>query len=81
MAKQLTFFYDKKGDILDISVGKPRKAVSLEIETDVFIRLDNKKRIIGFMLLNFEKRCASLKNVKALPIQAEFNMPSLLTTL
>lgn len=76
MARQLTFFYDKEGDILDISVGKSKKAVSLEIKDDVFVRLDNKKKVIGFMLLNFAKRFTSLKNSEALPIKAEFNIPN-----
>ena len=42
MAKKLNFYYDNKGDILDISMGKPKKAISKEIDDDVFIRLNEK---------------------------------------
>ena len=36
MEKALNFSYDKEGDILDISLGKPQKAVSEEISDDFF---------------------------------------------
>ena len=38
MEKKLMFSFDEEGDVLDISIGKPRKAVSEEIKEDVFIR-------------------------------------------
>ncbi|MBI2583367.1 MAG: DUF2283 domain-containing protein, partial [Candidatus Aenigmarchaeota archaeon] len=57
MGEGLNFGYDKDGDILDISIGKPKPAVSKEIAEDVFARLDPKtKKIVGFMIMNFEKR-------------------------
>ncbi|SNQ60879.1 hypothetical protein [Candidatus Methanoperedens nitratireducens] len=31
MEKKLKFFFDKKGDVLDIAIGKPRKDISKEI--------------------------------------------------
>ena len=57
MEKKLKFFFDKKGDILDIAVGKPKEAISREIGNDVIIRIDPRtKEIVGFTILNFEKR-------------------------
>lgn len=62
MEKQLIFAYDKEGDVLDISFGRPRKAISDEVEEDIFVRLDPKSNeVVGFMILNFSKRFAHQK--------------------
>lgn len=51
MEEKLNFYYDKDGDVLDISVGKPKKAISEEISEDFFVRRDMKtKKIVGFMI-------------------------------
>ena len=31
MKKEMMFFYDKEGDVLDVSIDEPRKALSREI--------------------------------------------------
>ena len=63
MAEKLRFWFDEEGDVLDISLGKPKKAVSKELEDDILIRINPKtKKIIGFTILNFTKR---FKNSKA----------------
>ncbi len=71
MAEKMTFAYDKEGDILDISVGSPQKAISREISEDFFVRVDAQGKIIGFMVLNFEKRFSN-KGEEEIPIEAEF---------
>ena len=38
MDEKLRFAYDKEGDVLDISMGEPRKAISTEIEDDFYVR-------------------------------------------
>lgn len=54
---RLKFFFDKKGDALDIAIGKHEKAISRELENDIVVRIDPKtKEIVGFTILNFEKR-------------------------
>ena len=74
MDKKLIFSFDKEGDVLDISIGKPRKAVSEEIKEDVFVRKDQKtKEIVGFMILNFEKRFKKLGKVEEIPLKAVFS--------
>ena len=71
MDEKMTFFYDKEGDILDISIGKPKKAISKEIENDVVLRLDPAtKRIVGFTILNFEKRFKKGNKEFPVPIEA-----------
>jgi uncharacterized protein YuzE len=57
MAKKMIFAYDKEGDVLDISFGRPRRATSDEVAPDIFVRLDPKSsEVVGFMILNFSQR-------------------------
>lgn len=56
MEKEIMFFYDKEGDVLDISIGKPKKALTEELTEDIFIRVNQKQnQIVGFMIMNFTK--------------------------
>ncbi len=74
MDKKLIFSFDKEGDVLDISIGKPRKAISEELKEDVFVRKDAKtKEIVGFMILNFQKRFKKLGEVEEIPLKAVFS--------
>ncbi len=73
MEKRLRFFFDKKGDVLDMVIGKPREAVSKEIGNDIVVRIDPKtKEILGFTILNFEKRFEHVDRTETLPITATF---------
>ena len=72
MEKGLRFSFDKQSDILDISIGKPKKAISTEVEDDFFVRIDPKtKKVVGFSILNFEKWFKD-ESKKVIPIKAEF---------
>ena len=74
MDKKLIFSFDKEGDVLDISIGRPKKAISEEIKEDVFIRKNPKtKEIVGFMILNFEKRFKKLGKTEEIPLKAVFS--------
>ncbi len=54
--KKLSFSFDPDGDVLDISIGAPQKAISEEVSEDVFVRIDPKtKEIVGFMIMNLGK--------------------------
>jgi len=75
MAESLRFAYDKEGDILDIAIGRPRSAISREIEDDLFVRLDSKsKKVIGFSILNFTKWFKDLDDVRPIPVTAHFSL-------
>jgi len=75
MEKALNFGYDKEGDILDISLGRPKKAISEEVSEDIFIRLEPKtKKILGFMILNFEKKFDRTHKIETLPIIGDFRL-------
>ena len=54
--EKMIISYDRKGNVLDISLGKPQKALSREIADDFFVRMNAKGKIVGFMVLNFEKQ-------------------------
>jgi len=48
--------YDRKADVIYSSFGKPRKAVSEEIDPYVLVRRDPKtKEILGITITNFTK--------------------------
>jgi len=66
--ESLNIFYDKEGDVLDVSIGEPMPAISKEIENDVFVRVDAKtKKIVGLMILHFEKKFS-----RKIPLKAQF---------
>ncbi|HLD83377.1 MAG TPA: DUF2283 domain-containing protein [archaeon] len=71
--EKMTFFYDEEGDALDISIGKPKKAVSEEIGNDIIVRKDEKGKVVGFTILNFERRSESEKGFNV-PIEANFEV-------
>jgi len=48
------FFYDKDSDLMDISLGKPKVAISEELNDDIIVRIDpNSREIVGFTIINF----------------------------
>jgi len=68
------FWFDKEGDVLDISIGKPQKAVSKEVGEDIIVRMNPKsKEVVGFTILNFTKRFENLKKIEKidLPLKAK----------
>jgi uncharacterized protein YuzE len=73
MDGKMNFFFDEEGDVLDITIGKPKKAVAKELENDVAVRCDPKTgEIVGIVILNFSKRFKALKKTEEidLPISA-----------
>jgi uncharacterized protein YuzE len=49
--------YDREADVLYISIGAPRKAVSQEIGDDVLLRVDpDTNQIVGLTVLNLSTR-------------------------
>ncbi|EKD22727.1 MAG: hypothetical protein ACD_83C00291G0001 [uncultured bacterium] len=73
-SKQFKFSYDQEGDVLDISLDKAKSAISKEVSEDVFVRLDETtQEVLGFMILNFQKRSNNLKS-RSIPISAHFEL-------
>lgn len=74
---KLQFWFDQTGDILDISVGKPRAAISKELGDDIIVRVSPRtKRVVGFTILNFTKRFKHAKVVRGIktPIEAKMSL-------
>ena len=75
MADTLRFAYDKEADILDIALGRPRRAISREVTDDVFVRFDpTGRKIIGFSILNFTKWFRDLDDTRPIPVTARFSL-------
>lgn len=75
MKKRLKFSNDEERDVLDISIGRPVRAFSNEIDDDFFVRLDPRtNKIVGFSILNFKKRSRKRNGEIAVPITAQFTL-------
>jgi len=72
VGKEIKIAYDDEGDILDISIGDPEKAIYKEVENDLFLRVNPASgEVVGFSILNFRKWFKDAKDIKTLPIKAE----------
>ncbi len=75
MAEALRFAYDKTADVLDISVGRPKRAISREVQDDVFVRLDPKThKVIGFSIINFTAWLKDSNAARPLPVTGSFSL-------
>lgn len=60
--------YDQEADVLYLSVGEPRLAVSQEIGDDVLLRIDpDSGAVVGLTVLNLSTRTT----LASLPIQVD----------
>jgi len=69
---KLYYYYDKEADVLYFSEGKssPRSR-SIETADDVVLRVNPRtKKVVGFTILNFEKRSKRRRQPVELPIKA-----------
>jgi uncharacterized protein YuzE len=72
MGNELRIAYDKEADVLDVSLGEPRAAVSREVEDDLFLRFDlGTDEMVGFCLINFSRWFHNVGDFKVLPIVAD----------
>ena len=75
MSGKLRFMFDEKGDILDIAIGRPKKAVSRDLGDDILIRINPKtKKVMGFTILNFRKRFKNTKSTEKIDIPIRANI-------
>lgn len=57
MKDNLNIHYDKKGDFLELRMGKKEKSYYLDLGDDIFERRSEKTgKIIGIAVFNFKKR-------------------------
>ena len=56
-AARLDWDYDREADVLYLSLGRPRKAVDIDIGDGVVVRIDEKKReVVGVTILGMRAR-------------------------
>jgi len=55
--KSLDWEYDEEADVLYLSIGKPRKALGLDIGEGVVVRYDEmKKEIVGLTIIGLKAK-------------------------
>jgi hypothetical protein len=75
MEKIVRCSYNKDADELNISLGKPQNAISLEVGDEIYVRLHPKtKEILGFTILHFEERALKEEKIFAIPLIANFRL-------
>lgn len=72
MDQMTQLFYDREGDVLYLSIGDPRPAVSQELGNDVLLRVDPETgEVVGLTVLNLSARFGSLQLPQSLPVNME----------
>ncbi len=69
MAKQISVWYDREGDYLEVTFAN-RKGYFKDAGEDLFIRVDQKGQVLGFAILNMSKQIQVAKRIK-LPVAVE----------
>lgn len=71
----MNIYYDEEGDFLEISIGKPTKCYSEEVQPGIFLRKDEKtKEVKSIGIISFKKRSKDMKDIKLdLPIEVNFS--------
>jgi len=68
-------FYDRKSDVLYISIGEPQAAISREVGDDVLIRVHPETaEVVGFTIFNFTERLSNIREEKSPPVRAQFRI-------
>ena len=71
MEGKINLYFDEEGDVLDITFGKPRKAVAKELKNDIAIRVDPKTgEIVGITILNFVRRFREKRKTEKIELPA-----------
>ena len=75
MKGPMRVYYDEEGDFLEISVGKPTKCYASEVQSGVFLRVDEKtEEVKSVGILGFKKRAKDLKEIKLnIPVEVNFS--------
>ena len=71
MKNQMSLYYDKEGDFLEISIGEPTKCYAEEMDNGIFIRKDEKtNEVKSIGILSFKTRTKNLQDVQVeLPLE------------
>lgn len=74
MEKMTQLFYDSEADVLYLSIGAPRAAVSQEVGNDVLLRVDPQNgEIVGLTVMNLSTRFGSNQSPQTLPVELDLH--------
>lgn len=75
MNKQITLYYDKEADILEITIGEPSPCIFDEVSEGIFEAHDMQTdEIKGYKIMDFLRR-GGMKNIKV-PLPANVSISS-----
>ena len=63
--------YDEKGDYLEVTLTR-NKGFFKDVGDDIWQRVDEKGKVVGFAILNFKKRMSAKKHEVELPLTLSF---------
>lgn len=67
-------FYDREADVLYLSIGAPRRAVSREIGDDVLLRVDPETDdVVGLTIMNLSSRFGEIDSPQSLPVSIDLH--------
>ena len=65
-------FYDRESDVLYLSIGEPRRAISREVGDDVLLRIDPEtKNVVGLTIMNLASRFGEIESPQSLPVSID----------
>jgi len=75
MEKELTIWWDRKNDFLELSIGKPVKGFFIPLKDDVLLRVNARtKKPVGIMFINFSKNFKNKSRRMKLPIKLDLKL-------
>ena len=65
-------FYDRESDVLYLSIGEPRRAISREVGDDVLLRIDPEtENVVGLTIMNLASRFGEIESPQSLPVSID----------
>ena len=67
-------FYDRESDVLYLSIGEPRRAISREVGDDVLLRIDPEtENVVGLTIMNLASRFGEIESPQSLPVSIDLH--------
>lgn len=74
MDKVTQLFYDRDADVLYLSIGEPRRAISREVGDDVLLRVDpDTDAVVGLTIMNLSSRFGELESPQSIPVTIDLH--------
>jgi uncharacterized protein YuzE len=72
--KATQLFYDRDADVLYLSIGEPRRAISREVGDDVLLRVDpDTDAVVGLTIMNLSSRFGELESPQSIPVTIDLH--------